>query len=378
VLRVVHVINGEHFGGIERAVALLATACGRVSPSVVCLMGDDEARVRAAMRGCPVEVVRMRHRADVTAAVRLARVARASGCDLLHAHTLRAALVAAAAARLARVPVVATLHSPIARDTEDDARNRRNLRVQRRLFRWIAGHIAVSEGIREEAIRAGAAPASVTVIRNGIDIARYAGGDPRALRGVLDPWPADAPLVGTHALLRPRKGLDVLIRAIPLIAQPVPSARFVIAGNAETPAYELELRALAGDLGVADRIAFVGFRDDVADVLAALDVFVMPSLYGEGTPFAVLEAMAAARCIVATRTEGIVETVTDGETGALVPSGDPEALAHALVAVLTDDRRRRALGENARRAALTHFAVGRMAATTESFYRATLTGPTSS
>lgn len=371
-MRVLHVINGEHFGGIERAVSLLTTRCADVSPSVVCLMGDDLATVRAAMSACAVDVVRMSHRADVRSTVRLAHAARARGADLMHAHTLRAMLVAAAAGRLAGVPVVATLHSPIARDTEDEGRNRRNARLQRVLVRWTSAIIAVNDRIRRDAVSGGASPDAVTVVRNGIDLSSCAIGDPSRLRASLPAWPREALLVGTHALLRPRKGIDVLIRAMAIVARAVPSAHLVIVGNAESAGYLASLRTLATRVGVGDRVAFLAHRDDVGHVLAALDVFAMPSLYGEGTPFAALEAMAASRCIVAARSEGIDETIEDGITGLLVPPGDHAALAGALVSALGNAPLRGDLGQRARRDAEARFAADRMAADTEAVYRAVL------
>jgi glycosyltransferase involved in cell wall biosynthesis len=367
-VHLVHVINGANYGGIERAVTTLVHHHQVIRPAIVCLMDGDMTQFGASAAGCRIDLIRMRSHFDLTAAVRLARYVRAHRINLIQAHTLRANLVGAAAARFARVPAVATIHSPIARDTEDLVRNRRNLWLQRRLFRWTAGYIAVSEGLGREMIASGVPAARIVVVRNGIDITRYGHGNGSSLRQSLGGLDMDTPLVGTHALLRPRKGIDVFLRAIPIVLRSIPSARFIIAGRAEVPAYEQELHQLARSLGIANLVHFLGFRSDVADLLAALDAFVIPSLFGEGTPFALLEAMAASRAVIATRTEGNEEIIQNGSTGVLVESHHPEALARAVVDVLTNREFRRELGARARQTVAERFSAVRMAAETEAFY----------
>ena len=178
----------------------------------------------------------------------------------------------------------------------------------------------------------------------------------------------DTPLAGTHSWLRPRKGIDIFLRSVPIIMRSIPRAHFIIAGKAESPAYEQELRQLVRSMSATDRVQFLGFRSDIPDILAALDVFVMPSLCGEGSPFALLEAMAASRIVIATRTEGNDEIIQSGSTGILVSPGDPEAIARALIDVLNDTGYQRKLGAGARRAVTERFSVERMTAETEAFY----------
>ena len=361
---IVHLVNGEKIGGIERLVGTLCRVHRRVSARVVCLM-DGEMR-RAA--GPIPDLVPMAGRLDVAAAVRLARYLRRHGVDLLVAHTLRANLVGAIAARLARIPVVATIHSPIGRDSERRARNARNAWLQRRLVRWTDGYVTVSEGLRNELVSSGVPPARLTVVRNGVEAELYEAGDGAAFRRSLPGVESGTPLVGTLALLRPRKGIEDLLRAVPLVLQGCPSCRFVVAGPAERAGYAARLHGLCRELGIADRVVFTGYRDDVADLLAALDVFVLPSRFGEGLPLVVLEAMAAGRAVVATETEGNRETVEPGASGYLVPPDAPRDLACAVLALLADPARRREVGEAARRAVRERFTAARMAAQAECAY----------
>ncbi len=210
---------------------------------------------------------------------------------------------------------------------------------------------------------------STRVVELGIDLARFAAagaaraaavepaaGRPPGLRGAV---------VGTVARLAVQKGLDVLIDAAPLVLARRPDARFVIVGDGELRA-ELEARAVAA--GVADRVAFLGARDDIPEQLATLDVFVLPSRF-EGLCLAVIEAQAAGVPVVATPVGGIRETVVPGETGLLVPVDDPGALAAAILTLLDDPALAAHLAGEAQRRAIARFAVEPMVERTVALYR---------
>ncbi|MFI5166984.1 MAG: glycosyltransferase [Thermoanaerobaculales bacterium] len=361
---IAHLINGENIGGIERLVMTLCRLHRRVQPKMVCLM---DGAMRRATNPVP-DLVPMARRLDLTAAVRVARYVREQGVDLLVAHTLRANLVGAVAARLARVPVVATIHSPIARDTEERWRNFRNARLQKLLIRWTDAYVTVSDGLRNEIVSKGVPPSRVTVVRNGVDADRYDAGDGAAFRRSLPGVEDSTPLVGTLALLRPRKGIEFLLRAAPVILRECPSCKFVVAGQAERASYAARLSHLCRELGIADRVFFTGHHEDVSSLLATLDVFVLPSLFGEGLPLVVLEAMAARRAVVATDTEGNREIIGPGVTGCLVPPGDPQKLAHTVAALLADPVCRREMGDAAGVAVRQRFSAARMTAEAEAAY----------
>ncbi len=140
--------------------------------------------------------------------------------------------------------------------------------------------------------------------------------------------------IGTVALFRPRKGIEILLRAAAQLLQQGRSLRVVAVGGFETPAYEQEIRAHCQSLGISDLVDWLGFTRDVNSALARLDVMVLPSLYGEGMPMAVLEAMAAGVPVVASDVEGIPEVLEHGRTGLVVPPGDATALAAELAALM--------------------------------------------
>jgi glycosyltransferase involved in cell wall biosynthesis len=201
--------------------------------------------------------------------------------------------------------------------------------------------VAVSENTRIAYEEQGY-PHRIRVVYNGVGAATV---DAKGLREELS-IPADAPLVAEVGRLCDVKGQHELIAAVARL----PGARVVLVGAdlEQGGAYERTLRDRADELGVADRVVFAGYRDDAARVVAAADVFALPS-WTEGLPLVVLEAMALGRPVVATTVGGTPELVSDGETGLLVPPRDIEALTAALKRVLDDGALRRRLGEAGRR-----------------------------
>ena len=248
------------------------------------------------------------------------------------AHVMDVWPQAVVAARLARVPrVLVTHHTP-------ELPRRDNLagRAWQRLG-WLARPevIYTSEVDRE---RDGRRPSHVVAL--GIDLDRFDGARP-ALR-------SERPLVGNVARLAPQKDHRTLIEA----ARLVPEADFVVAGDGELR-HELERQA------AGSRVRFLGARDDVPELLASLDVFAFPSLF-EGLCLAVIEAQAAGVPVVATPVGGIRETVVDGKTGLLVPTGDPGALAAAIRRLLEDRPAAEAMAAKAKRRVRERFSIERM------------------
>ncbi|HYZ78543.1 MAG TPA: glycosyltransferase [Gaiellaceae bacterium] len=244
------------------------------------------------------------------------------------------------AARLARVPrVLLTHHTP-------ELPRRDNLAGR---VWWRLGWATRPEVIytsAADAERDGRRPRHVIPL--GIDLDRFDGAEP-ALVG-------DRPLVGNVARLAPQKDHRTLVEA----ARLVPEAEFVVVGDGEL---REELERLAEGL----RVTFLGARDDVPELLASFDVFAFPSLF-EGLCLAVIEAQAAGVPVVATPVGGIRETVVDGETGLLVPTRDPPALAAAIRRLLEDRPAAEAMAIEARRRVRERFSTERMVEATLHLY----------
>jgi glycosyltransferase involved in cell wall biosynthesis len=211
---------------------------------------------------------------------------------------------------------------------------------------------------RESYVRLiGRRAAMIDVIHTGIDLDQFVpGADRAAARSELGLRP-DSLAIGTLSRLdEDRKGIPEFIRMSAAIAGRMPEAEFVIAGDGWQRA---ELERLARDLGIAERVRFTGWRADRARILAALDVFVMPSLF-EGGPTTVLEAMAMGLPVVSTNVGMVPEVVADGETGCIVPPGDVAALTTSVAELAARPDERARLGQSARKAALARFSTDRM------------------
>jgi glycosyltransferase involved in cell wall biosynthesis len=326
------VIGGDVAGGqlVARSLALAARDAGHsvsfVSPSAGAFTELVE------RDGFAVRIVPLGGALDVRALLRLRRAL--AGADVVHTHGHFAVnVLGRLAGRLARAQVVAHMHIENAFRAAGLGRTLQIV-LDNATARLCARILVVSEATRTTLARQGY-PNRMEVVRNGIDGTHA---DPVRL--------VDGPAVLHVGRLAPVKGQRELIHALSALE----GVHAVVVGvDLETGgAYRRELESLAESLGVADRVVFAGYRDDVPSLLAGADLFALPS-HMEGLPLVVLEAMAQARPVVATAVGGTPELVDDGATGLLVPRGDVPALTAALRALLDDPARARALGEAGRR-----------------------------
>jgi glycosyltransferase involved in cell wall biosynthesis len=355
---VLYYTDSTAFGGAEVMLLTLLEGLDRTKWDPVLLEhgGDGTAPLRRGARdaGARLQTISPERKGGMRRAIRLAVAEERAA--VFHAHLawpLRCGL-GLAAARSAAVPaVVATQHlfAPIS--------SARALLRQRLAARGVHRYVAVSQAVARGLGGVPYFPAGkIEVIRNGIRLAAPLAPDP-AIRARLA-GDAGSPIVLTLARLVPQKGLVDLVRA----ARLVPGAIFAIAGDGpERERLETEARAA----GVEDRVRLLGYRADVADLLAACDVFVLPSHF-EGLPLAVLEAMAASRPVVATEVGGTVEAIRDGETGLLVPPQSPQSLAQAIGRVLQDADLARRLARSGGEFVRAEFSAERMVRETAALY----------
>jgi glycosyltransferase involved in cell wall biosynthesis len=220
--------------------------------------------------------------------------------------------------------------------------------------RVVVGALENVVAFRQEA---GRRVAKMRIIHTGIELDRFEPGKARdTVRQELGYAPTEL-VAGTVARLDDeRKGVASFLRAAGIAGQEAPDLRFLIVGEGvHRPAYE----ALAGELGIPERVTFTGWRSDVPRLLDAMDIFVMPS-YFEGGPTSVIEAMAMARPVIATRVGMVPEIIEDGVDGVIVAPGDVEAMAQALCSLAVNADLRHELGANARDRALSSLGISRM------------------
>ncbi len=208
----------------------------------------------------------------------------------------------------------------------------------------------------QQSLEAGGVPGRrLLTLYSALDMTRVPQREDGRRRGRRFGIPDDVPLIGTVANLFPRKGYEVILKALPKILVSFPTMQYVIIGQGGS-GYERSLRSLVGNLGLEKTVHFVGFQKEVYSCLAAMDIYVHPALM-EGFGIAMLEAMAMEKPIVASRVGGIPEVVEDGVTGLLVPPGDPEALASAVLRLVRDPNSRQFMGRAGKQRLQAHFTV---------------------
>lgn len=322
-LHVLLVVDSLDHGGAEAQVVGLAAALANLGhrPEIACSVeGALAPAARAA--GIPVHSVMddlVKRRASAAYGRELGTLLSTRGpFDLVHAHMFASLMAARDATQRLGIPLISTEHS------EAKWRGSAEQVLSRRAFAAATTVIAVSEGIRRRLVEHDqVSPDKIQVIMNALAPRRSAMA--AAERVAL----SDEPLIGVIARLHPDKGIRHFLEAAALISRRLADARFVVVGDGPEHAM---LTHLAQRLGVADRVTFLGYRQDATPVLRTMDVVVVPSI-SEGSPLIVLEGMQAGVPVVASAVGGIPEQITHGREGLLVPAGDPQAIAEAVVRI---------------------------------------------
>ncbi|HEX9780857.1 MAG TPA: glycosyltransferase family 4 protein [bacterium] len=358
-IRILFLMRGRPgvFGGGKRAFMQLMAALPNAQFDVFASCALDAGQ-HARLRGSGVAVCERNFACESPAGgiAALRRYLLKERIGIVHSQGPRADLYARVAAALAGdIALVNT----VAMTTDELAMSapRRLLYVgSDRLTRGaVRAFVAVSQAVRERLCRRGGiAPERVVCIPNGVDVGAY-GADARARERIRHEFGfgPEVRVIGALGRLDRRKGVEVLVDAAAALSRERSNVRVLIVG---TGPVEAACRERAARAGLGPRCVFAGFREDVAAVLDAMDVFVMPS-FAEGHPFAVLEAMASARAIVASDIPGIREQLAHGAAGRLVPPGDAGALARGIAELLDDPAEAARLGGAARARAEADFDV---------------------
>jgi glycosyltransferase involved in cell wall biosynthesis len=281
---------------------------------------------------------------------------------LIHSHLPDQNFYSCVAGWPIRRKVVVTYHGSQFLSGKQDVKSAGKLWFVKRTASAVA---AVSEYLRKMLISAGFPKEKVVRIYNGIAYRRFAEPEPGRLRTELG-LQNGTKLVGMVANLRVSKGYDYFVRTARLVADKIPNVRFVAIGQTNNGSYG-ELVRLLRELGLEDRFLLLGFRPDVPEILADIDVFVLSSI-SEGFSIATIEAMAAGKPVVVTRSGGPEEIVENGETGLLVPPAEPKALAEQVCRVLEDGNLASDLGRRAQAVVRTRFTLEAMVGAYENLY----------
>ena len=354
-LRLLHVAKVAGISGSENHLLLLLPALRARGHDVRLVMlhegepGAAELADRLERDGVPVERPRMRAPIDPLVFGKLVGSVRRARPDVVHTHLVHADFHGLPAARVAGVPLsVSTKHG------FNPFRSGRTFAAADRTVARLADvHVAISAGLaRYLAANEGFDASAFEVVHYGIE----PGPEPTAAPG--------APRLAIVGRLIPIKGHDVLLEAFRRARDEVPALTLEIAGDGPL---EAELRATVERLGLAEQVAFLGRVAQPGPVYERAEIVVVPS-FGEGFGMVALEAMERGRAVVASDVGGLPEIVSKGETGLVVPAGDPAALAAAIVELARDPARTAALGAAGRQRALSAFSQEQCTARTEALY----------
>lgn len=369
-MRVTHLIKAKQIGGAERHLLMLLPALREreIDANLLVMVEPDNAMedffAEAQERGIPAEPIVIRGNADFVTINRIRAKLSENKPDILHTHLLHADTFGMPAAKLAGIKHVIT-----SRHNDDDFRSRSAIKFASGIM-WngFKACIAISKSVAKFVLEVeNAPPKKVHTVLYGTE---HQSMSDKAFRKArlsllveLD-LPNDVILLGMACRMVEQKGVFYALEAMAQIYNEFPNAHLVIAGDGELLH---ELKHQAADLEISERTHFLGWRSDIAQLLMAYDLFLMPSLW-EGFGLVALEAMGKRLPVIASDISALPEVVVHQETGLLVPPKDPLALADAIRSLATDRSLRAHMGLVAEDRVESHFSVARMAEETIAVY----------
>ena len=349
-LSILQVITPSRYSGAERVVTFLSAALQQAGHRLVVATKPNE-RLEAELdqRGIAVRTPGLSGKLNLAVPLRIVGLAREIDADLIHTHLSTAGLWGSVAGRLLGIPVLAHVHAL-------------NTKWCYRLADAVA---TPSEGVRQHLIGQGMAPDRIHVIYNGLPAERYTHLTPaEQMRSQLG-LPVEAALVAVVAHLSRKKGHRYLLEAVARLRGRHPDLHCLIVGEGPLRA---ELKRLAQRLDIADRVHFLGYREDAVAIMQTCDIVALLG-FKEGLPLCLIEAAFLGKPTIGNDAPGIDEAIVDGETGLLVAPGDAGALSEAIDRLLSDEQLSRRLGENGRRRAQEKFTIEAQSEATLALYR---------
>ncbi len=349
-MKIAHVVLTLNYGGLERLVVDLAGQLnqGDWESSIICLSQPGPMAETAQKMGVEVVSFYKSNGFDIGLILRLANLIRKKMIDVVHTHNLAPLVYGTLAAKLAGAGAINTRHG------------RAPLKANRGLWALNDFIVAVSEDAREELLTANKIDSEkVTVIYNGIDFTRYEPGAAVQLKGQYREGlgiPKDDFVIGSIARLAEEKDHPTLLKAVKILLEERLPVTCVLVGDGDQ---RKKLEALAEQFKIRDHVTFLGFREDIPQLLNLFDVFVLAT-HMEGVSMTLLEAMAASKPIVASKVGGNPEVVKDDVTGFLVAPQEEQHLAKAIKYLLKDPILRQKMGQAGRRRVEEKFNIKRM------------------
>lgn len=372
MIKILYIIENISFGGGERVFAQIINALDKEKYDIyiACNPGGlFKDKIKDCAKVLPFE---LRNIFSLWNILRLARIMRENNIQIVHSQGGRADFFARIAAKTAGVQtVISTVAMPVERYDTFLLKKAIYIILDRFSEKFVDKFIVVSEALRNRLVRIHRIrPEKVIKIYNGVELEEHYDNTASVyrLRSEFN-IEADTKLVAAIGRLVWQKGLGYFLQAIKHItdnkSQVKNKVKFLIVGDGNERS---KLVRMAGKLGIEEVVIFAGFREDVKDILAAIDVLVLPSLR-EGQPIILLEAMAAGKPIIATNIEGVDETIDNGVTGVLVQPGNSGTLAEAIIYLLKDNKKAQELVYASRLAVEKKFTINQMVKSTENVYQ---------
>ncbi len=368
-MKIVHIITRLEFGGTWEVLLPLLEGARHAGHDVSLILAPTPSTQVQLQSFCDHHGIHFIWQEELTRQVSpmrdfkawraLVRSIKALRPDVVHTHTSKAGFLGRLAAKWAGVPrVVHSTHGHVFSGYFGPVTTAFYMGLERLAAGWCDRIIVLSRHEIEDHLKRGIGSRDQLVaIPNGIDLHRFSDvkSDPLPLRRAMGMGEGDV-LCAVIGRLVPVKGHEVFLKAFKIVREKAAHAHAVIIGDGEL---KERLRQMSVELGLGNAVSWLGHRDDIPQLLRAVDIVVQPSL-NEGFGLAVVEAQAAGRPVVATRVGGLPEAVKEGETALLVPPNDPEALARAMLELMKDPARRETMGRQGQEWVRERFTIERM------------------
>jgi len=341
-------------GGAENVVANLANGL-QTSGYDVTICSRKTGSLIQRLHNVPVLILPKRRSVDLRYLLKFTLFLHHRNIDLVHSHLFGNNLYGFLASLLTGRKSILTIHG------EDCFASKKRMIFYRLVAPFVSRIIAVSKSLHNQLTQdLCIKEEKVTLIPNGIDTARFQKKIDLIYKKKKLGLPTDAPLIGAIGNIKPVKGYDIFLEAAVSVKQKFPEACFIIVGGVyQYKEYMKELEVQTWENDLQNQVYFLGKRDDVEEILPLLTVYVLPSR-SEGSPIALLEAMASGRPIVATGVGGIPDIIENDISGLLIPPADPSSMANAIIQLLENQSMAKKMGEHAQRVVEECYSVNSM------------------
>ncbi len=367
-INLLQVVNGLAIGGAEKKLLeLVKTLDKKRYNIIVCSIGQGGPLQKDfEALGVNVIVCQKRNKLDLSLIFTVARLIKECEIDVVQTTLLLADLVGAMAARIAGKPPVISWETVSHGENDILRTGNRHILAYKFAMKRVSRIVAVSQEIQRSLIQRRGIPAEkIAYIPYGVDLKKFARRNGSIDKRSILNIPSDRIVVGTVARAEPYKGVAYLQKVALQMVQQHPKLDFVFVGDGSL---RKELEAEVAAQGLSERIHFLGFRNDVHEVMNTFDIFILPSLT-EGLPNVILEAMASSKPVIATAVGGIPEAVVEGETGLLIPPSNTTAIMDAIRSLLSDHKAALRMGEAGRRRVEENFSLQKEVSSFEHLYQ---------